>query len=36
VRGSTIDLTVITGFVVSPNRPGAVIEEARKRRYTIA
>lgn len=36
VRGSKIDLTAITGFVVSPNRPGAVIDEARTRNYPIA
>ena len=35
-RGKSIDLTAITGFIVSPNRPGAVIEEARKRNYPIA
>ena len=35
-RNQTIDLTAITGFIVSPNRPGAVIEEARKRNYPIA
>ena len=35
-RNRSIDLTAITGFIVSPNRPGAVIEEARKRSYPIA
>lgn len=35
-RNKSIDLTAITGFIVSPNRPGAVIEEARKRDYPIA
>jgi hypothetical protein len=35
-RNQSIDLTAITGFIVSPNRPGAVIEEARKRNYPIA
>lgn len=35
VRGPSIDLTEITGFLVSPNRPGAVVEEARKRGYAI-
>ena len=35
-RGSSIDLTEITGFIVSPNRPGAVLDEARKRNYPIA
>lgn len=35
-RGASIDLTPITGFIVSPNRPGAVVDEARKRNYPIA
>lgn len=35
-RDKTIDLTEISGFIVSPNRPGAVIEEARTRGYPIA
>lgn len=35
VRGTSIDLTEITGFLVSPNRPGAVVEEARERGYPI-
>lgn len=35
VRGQAIDLTEITGFLVSPNRPGAVVEEARERGYPI-
>lgn len=34
-RGQSIDLTEITGFLVSPNRPGAVVEEARLRGYPI-
>ncbi len=35
VRGPSIDLTEITGFLVSPNRPGAVVEEARLRGFPI-
>lgn len=35
-RDKTIDLTEITGFIVSPNRPGAVIAEAKRRGYTIS
>lgn len=35
-RGASIDLTDISGFIVSPNRPGAVLDEARLRNYPIA
>ena len=35
-RTNTVELTDITGFVVTPNRPGAVIDEARARNFPIA
>jgi hypothetical protein len=35
-RSSSVDLTEIDGFVVSPNRPGAVVAEAKERGYPIA
>lgn len=34
-RAESLDLVPIDGFIVSPNRPGAVVEEARKRGYPI-
>ena len=33
--GEAIDLTEVDGFVVSPNRPGAVVAEARRRGFQI-
>jgi hypothetical protein len=35
-RSTSVDLTEIDGFVVSPNRPGAVVAEAKERGYPIA
>ncbi len=34
-RGKDVELTDIGGFVVSPNRPGKVIAEAKERGYVI-
>ncbi len=34
-REETIELTDITGWIVSPNRPGAVVAEAKRRGLTI-
>lgn len=34
-RGESVDLTEINGFIVSPNRPGAVVSEAKDRGFAI-
>lgn len=34
-RGETVETTDIDGFIVAPNRPGAVLEEASERGFVI-